>query len=96
LEISMRNSLLSNLALALVMAVGLGVAGVSAYALAQTALIPLALLGLALALAVLLPSLVLSFGLRSFRGLGEDDGEGRDERYPTQSGVSARRPAPAP
>jgi hypothetical protein len=92
----MRNSVLSNLALAVLMAVGLAAAGVSTYALAQAAFIPLALLGLALAFAVLLPSLVLSFGLRSFRGLGEDDGERGDEVYPTQSGVSARRPAAAP
>jgi hypothetical protein len=92
----MRNSLLSHLALAVLLAVGLGGAGVSAYAFAQTALMPLALLALALALAVLLPSLVLSVSLRSFRGVGDDDGEGRDEVYPTQSGVSARRPAAAP
>jgi hypothetical protein len=83
----MRSSVLSTIVLSVVIAVGLDAAGVSA-----RALVSLLLTAVAVGSAVLLPTWLLSLGVRSFRELSDDEEEGPLEPEPTRSGVSARRP----
>jgi hypothetical protein len=91
----MRNSILSTIGLAVLLAVGLDAAGVSARSLvddARALVLPIVLTALTIGAAVLLPSLALSLGLRSFGELSDDERDGPIEPGPARSGVSARPP----
>jgi hypothetical protein len=91
----MRNFILSTIGLAVILALGLDAAGVSARALvhdARALLVPIVLTALTIGAAILLPSLALSLGLRSFGELSDDERDGPIEPGPARSGVSSRAP----